>query len=53
MSYEYIGSNPSLGYMDYVNNATGEMLLAMPGVSYDIRAVWDALPIPPADGFWV
>jgi hypothetical protein len=40
-------------YMDYVNNATGQMLVAEPGGSYDIRATWDALPVPPADGFWL
>jgi hypothetical protein len=39
-------------YMDYVNEATGKMLTAEPGGSYDIRVTWDVLPVPPADGFW-
>jgi hypothetical protein len=39
--------------MDYVNASTGQMLVAEPGGSYDIRATWYMLPVPPADGFWL
>ena len=38
--------------MDYTDDLTGKMLTAEPGRSYDIRATWDLLPVPPADGFW-
>jgi hypothetical protein len=39
-------------YADYVDVATGQMLTAKPGGQYDIRATWDVLPVPPADGYW-
>jgi hypothetical protein len=47
----YLGSG-SRTYMDYIDEATGKMLTAEPGGSYDIRVTWDVLPVPPADGFW-
>jgi hypothetical protein len=28
------------------------MLEAEPGRQYEIRATWDKLPVPPADGHW-
>lgn len=51
MSYLYSGSAPRT-YADYVDEATGRQLEAQPGTEYGIRAVWDKLPVPPADGFW-
>lgn len=39
-------------YHDYVDVASGRMLTAEPGRQYEIRATWDKLPVPPADGFW-
>lgn len=47
----YLGSG-SRTYMDYIDDATGRILTAEPDGSYDIRATWDLLPVPPADGFW-
>jgi hypothetical protein len=49
--YVYTGSAPRT-YADYVDDATGRQLAAEPGAQYEIRAVWDKLPVPPADGFW-
>jgi hypothetical protein len=39
-------------YHDYVDEATGRMLEAEPGGTYEVRATWDKLPVPPVDGFW-
>jgi hypothetical protein len=49
--YLYTGGAPRT-YADYVDNATGHQLEAQPGTQYEMRAVWDKLPVPPADGFW-
>ncbi len=51
MPYLYTGSAPR-PYMDYVDLATGQMLAARPGAQYEMRATWDKLPVPPADGYW-
>ena len=47
----YTGTAPRT-YQDYVDEATGKMLTAEPGRQHEIRATWDRLPVPPADGFW-
>ena len=49
--YLYTGTAPR-AYMDYVDESTGRMLEAQPGVQYELHATWDKLPVPPADGFW-
>lgn len=51
MPYLYTGTGPR-PYMDYVDLATDRMLEAQPGVQYEMRATWDKLPVPPADGYW-
>jgi hypothetical protein len=40
------------GYPDYADMATGRMLVAEPGESYEIRAVNQGAPVPPDDGRW-
>jgi hypothetical protein len=50
-SYLYTGSG-TRSYMDYVDTATDRMLVAEPGWQGEMRATWDKLPVPPADGFW-
>lgn len=51
MPYLYTGTG-TRKYMDYVDASTDRMLEAEPGREYAIRATWDKLPVPPADGFW-
>ena len=51
MPFLYTGTAPR-AYMDYLDEATGRMLEAQPGVQYELHATWDKLPVPPADGFW-
>lgn len=51
MPWQYTGSG-TRAYHDYLDEATGRMLEAKPGGTYEIRATWDKLPVPPADGHW-
>ena len=51
MAWLYTGSGRR-AYHDYLDEATGRMLEAKPGGTYEIRATWDKLPVPPADGHW-
>lgn len=50
--WQYTGTGSPRSYGDYVDEATGRQLLAEPGREYEIRATWDKLPVPPADGWW-
>jgi hypothetical protein len=49
-TYIYRG-HATLGYPDYADRATGRMLIAEPGGTYQIRACADGLPMPPG-GPW-
>jgi len=49
--FRFTGSGKRV-YADYVDEATGRMLEAVPGWQGEMRATWDKLPVPPADGFW-
>lgn len=51
MPYLYTGTG-TRKYMDYIDTATDRMLEAEPGWQGEMRATWDKLPVPPADGFW-
>jgi hypothetical protein len=48
-TYKYLGHSP-LGFPDYCDMATGRMLIAEPGESYEIRAVNQGAPVPPMTG---
>jgi hypothetical protein len=50
--WQYTGTGTPRSYGDYVDAATGRQLDAQPGEAYEIRATWDKLPVPPADGWW-
>lgn len=50
-TYVFMGLSTT-GYPHYARVDTGEMLIAEPGESYQMRAVEEGLPIPPSDGRW-
>ena len=49
--FTFLGHS-TLGFPDYCDMATGRMLIADPGESYEIRAVNQGAPVPPDDGRW-
>lgn len=50
MAYAYLGAT-TLIYQDYLDDATGKMLVAEPGGTYSMSAITNA-PVPPSDGRW-
>jgi hypothetical protein len=52
MAWRYTGLGQPRPYQDYVDTATGRLLVAQEGGVYEIRAVSEGLPVPPADGWW-
>lgn len=51
VSYAYTGG-VVMYYQDYLDVATGKMLVAEPGGSYVMVATDPARPVPPTDGRW-
>ena len=51
--YQFYGKVP-LGYFDYVDTSTSEMLLVVPGGSYSMAVVTNraGMTVPPPDGRW-
>lgn len=49
--FAYLG-NQTMLYQGYLDEATGRMLIAGPGNSYEMSAVDPGLPVPPGDGRW-
>jgi hypothetical protein len=49
--YDYLGGQ-ELWYQDYLDDATGHMLIAQPETAYSMSAVNGALAVPPPDGRW-
>lgn len=52
MAYTYLGGQV-MTYQDYLDTATGHMLIAVPGEGpYDMTPVNSGLSVPPPDGRW-
>lgn len=49
--YPYLGTQETW-YQAYLDDDTGEMLIAVPGESYSMSPVASGLPVPPNDGRW-
>jgi hypothetical protein len=49
--YRYTGGDRR-GYLAYVDDDTGQLLVVEPGETYRMRAINHGDPVPPADDRW-